>query len=376
MYLFLWYGKVKSVFVKSANVILKRYIFSQLFFLTCLVTLVLTGAIWLTQSLRFVDIIVTRGIAFGTFLYFIFFLLPDLAVLAIPISFLISVLMVYNKLIADHELVVMRAAGCSDISLISPVLRLSGGLLILLYGLTLYVLPLSFQKFRDMEVHFRHHYSSALIHSGEFNHLGNMMIYAQQRTPGGVLTGLLLHDGRDPKHLVTMTAEKGLMLDEKGDIRVILVKGSRQEIDRLTHRPSFLKFDQYVLRLQPAQKSENRHIKPYEMTFFQLLQPAPHLSVAFQEKMRSEVHQRLISPLYALSFGLIAGLLLLQARGRRSGYPLRILSIIMLCALIQGGSLILLQHSTGLSFGILGAYLLVLSPLLLLGVQMIEGQKR
>lgn len=356
--------------------ILKRYIFSQLFFLTCLITVVLTSAIWLTQSLRFVDIIVTRGVSFGTFLYFIFFLLPDLITLALPIAFLIGVLMVYNKLITDHELVVMRTAGCSDLFLMSPMLILSSLLLILLYILTLYVLPLSFQKFREIEIHLRHHHSSAMIRSGEFNQLENVMIYAQKHSPDGALRGLLLHDGRDPNHLVTVTAEKGLILDEKDGVRFILVKGSRQEIDRKNNRPSFLKFDQYVLRLQSSPKIEKPNMKPYEMTFFQLLWPSSMVLAPLREKMRSEAHQRLISPLYAFSFGLLAALLLLQASGRRGGHPLRILSIVILCALIQGGSLILLQHTTARSFTIPCAYALVLSPLLLLGFHLMWERRR
>lgn len=355
--------------------ILKRYIFSQLFFLTCLITVVLTGAIWLTQSLRFVDIIVTRGVSFGTFLSFIFFLLPNLITLALPIAFLMGVLMVYNKLITDHELVVMRTSGCSDLFLMHPLLTLASLLVIFLYGLTLYFLPLSFQKFREMELRLRHHYSSALIRPGEFTAFGNVMIYVQQRTPDGALNGILLYDGRDPKHEVTITAEKGLILDEEEDVQFVLIKGTRQEMDRPHARPSFLKFDQYVLRLQPPQKAAQRELKPYEMTLSQLFYPRHDLPLFMREKMRSEGHQRLISPLYTLSFGVIAALFLLRARNRRGGHPMALLGSIIACALLQGGSLILLQHTAELSFAVLGAYGLVLSPLLFMGAQVVEAVK-
>ena len=52
------------------------YIFRQLGWGTVLVALVLTLIVWLTQSLRFVDMIVNRGLPGSTFFYLTLLLLP------------------------------------------------------------------------------------------------------------------------------------------------------------------------------------------------------------------------------------------------------------------------------------------------------------
>src|SRR3546814_12837523 len=54
-----------------------RYILAQLVTATIFVTLALTFAIWLTQSLRLIDYIVNRGLPASTFLTFVGLLLPS-----------------------------------------------------------------------------------------------------------------------------------------------------------------------------------------------------------------------------------------------------------------------------------------------------------
>jgi lipopolysaccharide export system permease protein len=48
---------------------LNRYIFRQLAGPVFLVTVTLTGVVWLTQSLRFLDLIINRGLSTTGFLY-------------------------------------------------------------------------------------------------------------------------------------------------------------------------------------------------------------------------------------------------------------------------------------------------------------------
>ncbi len=54
-----------------------RYVFRQLLAGLILVTAGLTCVIWLSQSLRFVEMIVNRGLTAGTFVYLTGLLLPN-----------------------------------------------------------------------------------------------------------------------------------------------------------------------------------------------------------------------------------------------------------------------------------------------------------
>ncbi|MGL4426941.1 MAG: LptF/LptG family permease [Alphaproteobacteria bacterium] len=354
--------------------ILKSYFFRRLFFFTATSTLALTSVIWLAQSLRFVELIVTRGVSLGQFFYFIFFLLPDLLILSLPIGFLVSVLLTYHRLITDHELVVMRSAGCSEYFLMDPVFKLGGLLALFVAGLTLYVLPLSFQKFRQLELDLRHSYSSAMVLSGEFTTLGSVTLYAAQRDSQGILKGLFIHDRRIADKPVVITAEEGLCLNLSGTIQFVLKRGTRQEMP-LRAVPSFLQFDSYTLQLKLPPPSGRRQPKPYEMSLSDLWWPSDEVPQAVRQKLKAEAHQRMLAPFYSLSFGVLAAFFLLNASGQRRSYAFPILCSVLLCTFIQGASLALLQQHATLGLLIPLAYGLVLSPLALFGIHCYQAYR-
>jgi len=105
---------------------LTRYILRQNLATTIFVTAALSAAIWLTQSLRLVDLIVNRGLSAELFLYLGVLILPRFIDIVLPIGIFIAVLFTYNKLIAESEIVVMRAAGLSQFGLARPAFILSG----------------------------------------------------------------------------------------------------------------------------------------------------------------------------------------------------------------------------------------------------------
>ena len=63
-----------------------RYILRQLFEATVFITIVLACTIWLTQSLRFVELIINRGLSLGAFLYLTSLLLPSFLVIILPVA--------------------------------------------------------------------------------------------------------------------------------------------------------------------------------------------------------------------------------------------------------------------------------------------------
>ena len=54
-----------------------RYVLRQLFVGMVLVTIGLTCIIWLSQSLRFVEMIVNQGVTASTFIYLTMLMLPN-----------------------------------------------------------------------------------------------------------------------------------------------------------------------------------------------------------------------------------------------------------------------------------------------------------
>jgi lipopolysaccharide export system permease protein len=80
---------------------LTRYVLKQTTFAAIFVTLALTFALWLTQSLRMLDYLVNRGQPASQFFELILLLLPKFLVVTISVGTVIGTLFVYNKLIQD-----------------------------------------------------------------------------------------------------------------------------------------------------------------------------------------------------------------------------------------------------------------------------------
>ena len=86
-----------------------RYVLGQLLVGMILVTAGLTCVIWLSQSLKFVEMIVNRGLSVGTFIFMTGLLLPNFLLIILPIALFTVIVFTYSKLINDRELVIMRA---------------------------------------------------------------------------------------------------------------------------------------------------------------------------------------------------------------------------------------------------------------------------
>src|ERR1700757_4167461 len=178
---------------------LERYILRQCFGVMIFVTAALSAAIWLTQSLRLVDLIVNRGLSAELFFYLGLLIVPRFVDIVLPIGIFIAVLFTYNKLIAESEIVVMRAAGVSQFGLAMPAFALSGVGFVILFALSAYFLPTANRAFQDLQFEIRNKSASAVLQEGTFTTISdNLTVYVRGRDTNGEMTGFLVQDERDP----------------------------------------------------------------------------------------------------------------------------------------------------------------------------------
>ncbi len=86
-----------------------RYVFGKLVVVALVVTVALALAVWLTGSLRPIDLIVNRGLSVDTFPWLVILLPPMFLGVALPIVTFCALLFIYNKLTMDREMIVTRA---------------------------------------------------------------------------------------------------------------------------------------------------------------------------------------------------------------------------------------------------------------------------
>lgn len=342
---------------------LNRYIFLQVGIGVIFVALAITCAIWLTQSLQYVDYIVNRGLTLGTFLYFTMLLMPSLLVIVLPAALFISVLFIYNRMTIDRELVVMRATGMSPLQLSTPALAIALLVAFAGYGFNLYLLPVTFRTFKDLESSFRADIAGVILQDGKFNTVSDgFTVYVRARDKNGELHGILAHDNRDKEKPVTYMAESGALVSTLAGPRVILVKGNRQLVERDSGRLSMLYFDRYTVDLSIFRRGASRRTyrEPAERFLHELFWPGDSQSDQYYaDKLRAEGHQRLASPLLAITFTLICLAALLSGDFNRRGQTKRVLAAIACVVAIQAAN-----------FGVFNAVakLPVLTPLIYLTV--------
>ena len=323
---------------KVSGYILRRSTVAFLF-----VTLSLVCAIWLMQSLRLIDLIVNRGLPFSMFLYMSMLMLPTFLALILPVSLFTAVLFAYNRLTMDSELLVMRAAGISQTGLSKSAFLLAGIVTVIIYSLTLYLLPLSFREFKDRQVTIRNDFSTVLLQEGVFTELATgITVFVRERGAEGELLGVLVHDGRNPEKPVTMMAENGALVRTDEGPQVIMVNGNRQEVSKDSGALSLLYFDRYVLDVHSVDKTlDKRWREPRERFLDELFFPdmTDGNNQFNAAKLRAEGHQRLTLPIYALTFTVIALAALLSGDYARRGLGKRITTAILLIVAIQGAAL-------------------------------------
>ena len=317
---------------------ISRYILWQILGTLAFVTIAVTSAIYLTQSLRLIDLIVNRGVSFSLFLYMTVLVLPGFLVIVLPIAVFTSVAFVYNRLTMESELVVMRATGLSQLSLAGPALLVAGAVTIFCYALTVYVMPLTYREFRNLELTVRNEYTSVLLQEGVFNTIGDgLTVFVRARLPDGELRGILVHDTRVPGRPITAMAESGAIVQTPEGPRVLMRNGNRQEVSKDTGRLSLLYFDRYALDVTSTQEAiDHRWLEPRERYLNELFWPSSGLDdVKNYGKLRAEGHQRLVSPLYALAFTCIALAFLLSGEFNRRGQSRVVLTATLTVIAVQ-----------------------------------------
>ncbi len=147
---------------------LDRYIFHQLLVAIIAATSALVALIWLTQSLRFVELVVNRGLSMRVFLQLTGLLIPNFVAVILPITTFVVVQFVYQRLSGDRELTVMRSTGMSPFALARPALALATLSVIACFILNVWVVPASYASFREYEFEIRNRMAAFMLQEGVF----------------------------------------------------------------------------------------------------------------------------------------------------------------------------------------------------------------
>lgn len=317
---------------------LHRYMFRQLVWWTVVVTASLTCIVWLTQSLRFVEMIVNRGLSATTFVTFTMLLLPSFLSLIGPIAIFAAIMFTYNRMVNDSEIVVLRASGMAPVKISRPALTLAFLTMALGYLNSLYVMPATYREFKDIQREFRSELSTLFLQEGVFNPVTDgITVFVRERSEDGELYGIIVHDERKPETPVTMMAERGAIVSSDSGPRVLMINGNRQEVQADDGRLSLLYFDRYTFDLKNIQKQITQYWRePRERFLHELFHFDQNPKAVYKySQLQMEGYFRLSAPLLYLTYVVIGLAMLLGGDFNRRGQLLRISIAVLSVLLVQ-----------------------------------------
>lgn len=318
---------------------LSTYITKQIIVGFLLVSFSLMSIIWLSQSLRFLDLIASKGISVGIFVKMTTLLMPRIFTILAPISLFAAVLFVYNRMLADQELVVMKSAGISPWQLARPAVLVS----LMLTLLNVYVMNIGIPKaedaFNDLEWKIKNNVSHLMFREGEFTNLQpELTVFITSHDDDGSVGGILINDERNPEVKATLSAEKGVIVQTSKGPRIILINGNRQEINKKNHRFSSVNFEKYSVDFGLKETKARRKNSVRVRSFGELIGALDNDSLPPAERYKwfIEGNKRITTPLLALVYSLIActGLIIgnFNRRGQTKIIAVSLASVILIQA--------------------------------------------
>jgi lipopolysaccharide export system permease protein len=318
---------------------ISNYVLSQLAGPTALFALLMTTVVWLTQSLRLLDLVINRGQSAATFAYLTLLILPSLLVIILPIAFFAGTLYALNKLSMDSELVVMWACGYSRAQLALPVFVMAAAVMAATYICGLYLMPLGQRAVNEKVFSIRADIGAALLNQGEFNTPARgLTVFIRELDNDGNIHGVLVHDNRVRTRPITYIARSGQLVQSINGARLIMYDGTVEQSVKQGAELSILKFKSYTFDLdQFANTTRGTGRDTNELFLPELLKPsrAASMTPRLRNAYYAEAHNRLAAPLYCILFALIALIAVVQGRRSRGANALRLTTASIAAALLR-----------------------------------------
>lgn len=352
--------------------VLNRYIGRMLLTATIFISGVLATIIMLTQSLRFLELVISSGASGGIFFTLTLLVLPRFLETILPLGFATAILFTYQKMQIDSELVVMRATGASPRQLAIPAFRLGLGLMLVVFVLSAWGTPASLRQMLSLRTLLQTEVSAMFLRDGVFNEVGkNLMVYIRERASNGEFRGIVIHDTRD-KELgpVTVFAKRGVIVSTDQGYQVLVYEGARQAIEKDGKTLQRLHFARYSIDL-PNEKETGvpRWQEPDERSLTELLMPkTEELSTKQSRLLQLEIHKRLTTPFMVFAFGGLALMAMLGGVYSRHSKPMRVINALIAIVLVEAFYLYALSLAKLSDTGLILMYVAAFGPILVAAI--------
>lgn len=287
------------------------------------------------RLIKLTDLVVSRGVPLVDVSKMILYLIPSFLVYTIPMAFLLAVLLAFGRLSADNEIIVIKASGLSLMQVLPPVIFCALVAVLLALGASTVGVPWGNSAFKELSLQVLKQNITATIQEKTFwDDIPGIVMYTDQYDEQKrELKGVVINDGRNLDHPMTIFAQSGGVTSEVGSQALLLslhngsihVAGA-DGLYRLVH------FGEYSMTVGGNSGSAVIYRNDNDMWLSELKQQidAPGISAENRLKILSEFHSRFTFPFASLVFAILAVPLGIQNRraGKSGGFAVSIAIII------------------------------------------------
>jgi lipopolysaccharide export system permease protein len=314
---------------------ISRYIVRTTLGAFLLVLVSLTSVIWVTHILRDIDLVTNQGQTVLIFVSITVLLVPALVLIIAPLAFMLAVAYSLNKLNADSEIIVMNASGMSPWRIFLPFFCVALIVSVLVATISAYLAPKCLRELRTLVTKVRADLIANIVQPGRFTPLegGRLIFHIRERRPNGELLGLFIDDRRDVNERASFLAERGQLIENETGTFLVLEQGSVQRLEAKNRDPTIVQFERYAFDLtQFTGTNVTPTFNATERYIWDLANPDPEdpYVKANGPRMRTELHDRLVAPIYPLAFAVLSFAILGAPRTTRESRGVSLLLAIML----------------------------------------------
>ena len=323
---------------------------------------VLTGLAWMVQIMSMMKFLLNYGVNIGSFIGLTSLMIPFIVSIIVPFVTFITIIFVYNKLIADNEVSVMAASGLSPAQIARPALRLAAILTVAHLFVNCFIVPASQVQFYNMQWNLRYGLAHLKLKEAAFTELSHGLVVYVDKVSGYDLSHVMLSDMRDARSEKTIFAEKGKLVATLRGLSIVMTNGSIQGNGDTTVSGTFDTFD---MDLDVAEKSSGSSYRVRSVSTGVLLRDVFDSPTAKRHRaVLTELATRLLDPIMNLILAALCLAILLRSsllRRRASFAP--VMSVVAMAVVMAA-----FMSATNMMDSITDFVVLFIVQIIILGV--------
>ncbi len=344
--------KNRRVFLYLITEMLPSFILGILLFISILL---------MFQALRLTDLIISHGIKFSIVLKIMGYMSISFLPMLFPMSLLFAVLMTYNRLSQDSEIIAFKSAGVPTFSLLLPSLIFALIISFLSSQTSYYLAPWGNRQFEVLINKLSNTRAAASIKEGTFSEgFFDLVIYANKvESKSGALVDLFIYDERNPSAPLTIIAPTGEIIpDQTHPGHSVLLRLFKGQIHRRAEsQHTIINFDLHEVLLNDPVKLEERKKSVSSLTLNELnfFRKDEETSDSDRLIYSIEYHKRSALAVACMVFciiGMAFGIVTNRRSGKSSGFILSVGFIILYWVIYIGFESMVRSQTLPIWFGI------------------------